>query len=154
MGRDAAQPSLTPESVGGTGISPLLRLREQPADVPRPTQGVQRAWGTEYKGNVTEKSRMDGSAGGPSPKSSGFLCKLIHVAGSRERGSHGGFWETLKPRVLSVWSVMGWEGESSWDAAGRDTTQAGDLMGAIPVGIQHGGGTAYWSDLGGLSWEP
>lgn len=63
---------------------------------------------------------MDGSAGGPSPQSSGFLCQLIHVAGARERGSHGGFWVTLKPRVLSAWSVMGWEGESSWDAAGRD----------------------------------
>lgn len=48
---------------------------------------------------------------------------------------------------------MGWEGESSSGAAGRDTTQAGDLMGASLVGIQHGAGTACWADLGGLSWE-
>ena len=44
---------------------------------------------------------------------------------------------------------MGWEGGSSWGAPGRDTTQAGDLRGASPVGIQHGGGTACRADLVG-----
>ena len=41
VGRGAAQPRLIPES----GISPLLRLREQPAEVPRPTQVGQRDMG-------------------------------------------------------------------------------------------------------------
>lgn len=69
-----------------------------------------------------EKRKMGEGARGPSPQR--LRVSLPIHSHSECRGSHGGFWPTSEPKVLSAWSTMGWEGGPFWGAAGRDPAWA------------------------------
>ena len=71
VGRGAAQPRLIPDS----GISPLLHLREQPAEVPRPTQVGQRDMGDRVQRKwLWGKVKLMKVLVGPPPRVLGFCA--------------------------------------------------------------------------------
>ena len=130
-----ASPSATPEGTANTGA------RAHPV---RPG----RVRGQSTKEMLWRKGKWVKVPVGPPHRGSGCLCQSTHIANAGVRRLTRGLLANLGAQSLVC---LEYDGLGGWAFLGRrwpGPSLGSDLMGAGPVGMQHG------MDLGGLSWEP